>query len=257
MRTVAYPSDLTIEQWKLIKPMLPKTRVGKPHVVNLKFIFNAILYLLHTGCQWRYLPKSFPNWNTVYYYFSKWCETGFWEMACRKLHKSVRVLCGKNCLPTCALIDSQSVRASNGESRAYDGFKKVRGRKRNIMTDTLGIVIGCKVHAANLPEAKTGKEILDKLPVAIKNNLQKIIADKGYRGALTDYAEYYHGKQVLITDKSLIGTNLKPLRWIVERTFAWFNNYRRMSRDYERKVVNSESMIYLCMLHLLLRRLAG
>jgi putative transposase len=149
------------------------------------------------------------------------------------------------------------VRAARGEERAFDGFKKVMGRKRNILVDTLGIILACNVHAADQQEGITGKEILDELPKPLHDNLKKIVADNAYRRGFLEYAEVYHQIEVQINDQRVTGTNMKPWRWIVERTFAWLNHYRRMSRDYEQKVKNSESMLYISMLPILLHRITA
>ena len=255
MRTVSYPSDLTREEWEIIKPLLPWQRMGTPHKVDYRRVLNAILYLHHTGCPWRYLPKNYPRWATVYYYFSHWSKNGTWEKICHELHQGVRHKNLKSPLPHVGIIDSQSVRAARGEERAYDGFKKVIGRKRNILVDALGIIFGCKVHAANQQAQITGKKMLDDLPKPYEETLEKVIGDKAYQRAFLEHAEIYHGIKVQINDQKKTGTNMKPLRWVVERTFAWLNHYRRMSRDYECNARNSEAMLYISMLPILLHRI--
>lgn len=257
MRTTLYPSDLTDQQWELIKPLLPKTRHGRPRKVSLRRVINALLYLHHTGCQWAYLPKTYPRPGHVFYYFARWSKTRVWEKICHSLHSLLRVVSQRNPCPRLAIVDAQSVRSPRGEERAFDGFKRVMGRKRNILVDALGIIIGCKVHRADHQETMTAKNILDQLPIDIDQSLETIVADKGYRGALVQYAETYHGINVDIVDRKVEGTNMRRKRWIVERTFAWLNHYRRMSRDYEHKVRNSESMLYISMLPILLHRLAA
>lgn len=257
MRYQIYPSDLTNEQWQFIQPLLPFSRAGKPRQDSLRGVVNAIFYLHHTGCPWRYLPRSYPHWSRCYYYFSRWSRAGNWERICHALHALAREKIGRSSLPHLAIIDSQSVRAARGEERAFDGFKKVMGRKRNILVDALGIIFACKVHAADQQEQITGKKILDNLPKAYEENLEKIIADRAYQRAFLEHAEVYHQIPVEISDQKLTGTKMKPFRWVVERTFAWLNHYRRMSRDYERKVRNSESMLYLSMLPILLRRITA
>ncbi len=258
MRFQVYPSDLTLEEWRVICAVLPAQKLGRPRHLSLRCILNAIFYLHHAGCPWRYLPKTYPKWQSVYYYFAKWSKEGAWEKICHALHGQFRILSRRSPFPHLGIMDAQSVRAAKGEERAYDGFKKVIGRKRNILVDALGIIIGCKVHAANRQENITGKKILDQLPEPFEKNLEKIIADKGYRKALAEYAYHYHHKiEVEVIDRKRSGTNMKPMRWIVERTFAWLNHYRRMSRDYAQKVRNSESMLYISMLPILLHRIAA
>lgn len=257
MLLVVYPSDLTDQQWECIKDLLPRATRGRPRTVSLRSVVNAILYLHHGGCPWRYLPKTYPKWKTVYGYFSRWSKQDFWKTLCRTLHECVRAWSGRSAKPHLVIIDSQSVRAPKGDERGYDGFKKVRGRKRNILVDALGILVSCKVTAANAADTKSGKELLDTLPQAILENVETILADKSYRGAMVDYAEYYYQKKVVIAQGGKNGSNLKPMRWRVERTFAWLNHYRRMSRDYENRVRNSESMLYISMLPILLHRLTA
>lgn len=258
MRFQIYPSDLSRLQWQLIQPLLPSSRAGRPRQDSLRGVVNAIFYLHHTGCPWRYLPKSFPHWSRCYYYFSRWSRSGAWERICHALHTMARERIGRNRYPHVGIIDAQSVRAARGEERAFDGFKKVMGRKRNILVDALGIIIGCKVHAADQQEQITGKELLDKLPAAYEKTLQKIIADKAYQRAFLEHADiYHHGIFVQINDQRKTGTNMKPLRWVVERTFSWLNHYRRMARDYELKVQNSQAMLYLSMLPILLHRITA
>lgn len=258
MRLTTYPSDLSSREWQLIRSLLPHTGLGRPRGINLRGILNAVFYLHHTGCPWRYLPKGYPKWQTVYYYFSRWSRSGCWENICHELHVQLRTRSSRSPFPHLGIIDAQSIRAARGEERAYDGFKKVIGRKRNILVDALGIIIGCQVHAANKQENITGKKVLDQLPEAFEKNLEKIIADRGYRQALGEYAfHYHHGIKVETIDRKVTGTNMKPMRWIVERTFAWLNHYRRMSRDYEQKIRHSESMLYISMLPILLHRITA
>lgn len=257
MRFKIYPSDLTLREWQVIQPLLPRQKYGKPRSIPFRLVLNAIFYLHHTGCPWRYLPKSYPHWQSVYYYFSKWSESGVWEKVCHALHEKLRIGNQKSPLPHLGIIDSQSVRAAKGEERAFDGYKRVLGRKRNIIVDTLGIIVGCVVHAADLQESTTGKKILDKLPENLEKILKKIIGDKAYKRGFLEYAEVYHEIEVQVNDQRVTGTNMKPWRWIVERTFAWLNHYRRMARDYEVKVRNSESMLYISMLPIMLHRIAA
>lgn len=202
------------------------------------------------------MPDHFPSWKTVYYHFSKWAKDGVWEKVEHLLHKKMRAQENRSELPHLGILDAQSMRAARGEERNFDGFKKVMGRKRNILVDAFGIILGCKVHAADRQETLTAKKIFDHLPEEYAKNLEKVVADQGYRGALLQYAETYFGIEVLITSQRLHGTNMKFKRWIVERTFAWLNHFRRMSRDYEKKVLHSEAMLYISMYPILLERIA-
>jgi putative transposase len=260
-----YPSDLTDQQWELISNFLPAARSGgRPRTTNIRLIVNAVLYITRAGCAWRYLPKDYPPWKTVYDYFSKWKWSGVW----RKIHMNLaiqsRVAEGRSETPSTLIIDAQSAKAQYGEERGYDGFKKVRGRKREILVDTRGIIWGANVHAANIVEAKGGvKAVESYLPATPP---KRILGDSGYRAPFDGnvysiwrfWPEIIKGSKKL--DKKTQGwtvtkSNLKPTRWIVERSFAWLNNYRRLSRDYEKTVSNSEVFLYISQIPILLNRL--
>lgn len=275
LQRTEYPSNLTEQQWELIKNILPKPRQGgRPRTIDVRQVMNAILYLNRSGCAWRYLPKDFPKWQTVYDYFSRWRTSGVWEKICAHLAKLVRWQQGREESPSVVIIDSQSAKAQYGESRGYDGFKKVRGRKRHILVDTLGIIHGVKVSAANLGDSGEGIDVVLKKQSFLKvRGLQAIYADGGYREKFEDQIfrtfktrpTIVKGKVTIIPSsnpkhkgskrKVITSSNLAPKRWIVERTFAWFNHYRRLARDFERKTSNSESMVYLAMSQILLKKL--
>jgi putative transposase len=237
-------------------------------------VINAIFYLNRSGCAWRYLPKGFPKWRTVYEYFKTWSELGLWEELCARLARQARVKAGRTETPSVVIVDSQSSKAHFGEERGYDGYKKVRGRKRHIMVDTLGILHGVKVSAANVGDSRDGAEvIIRKKNLLNEKGLAAVYADGGYRSPF-DLEIFRHFKTwptivkgAVTTIKSprakdqgskrkvITGSNLAPQRWVVERTIAWFNHYRRLARDFERKTSISEGMIYLAMTQMLLKRL--
>lgn len=251
----AFPSDLTHKQWKLIEPLLPKARPGgRPRTTNLRIIVNAVLYLNRTGCQWRYLPPQFPPWQTVYDYYSKWLKQGVWLQIYFSLYFHVRVKEERNVYPSLAIVDAQSVRAHFGEGRARDHFKKVTGRKRTILVDTLGFLLCCHVHKANDQDWNGFEVLFEKLPGPFKNSLQKIIGDGGYRYCVREKIESC-GIELEVLNYKKTGVSLKPKRWIVERSFAWLNHYRRHSRDYEKSCASSEAALYISQIQLLLRRL--
>lgn len=254
-----YPSDLTDQQWDLIKDLIPRARTGgRPRTTRVRDVINGIFYLNRTGCPWRYLPKEFPPWQTLYDYFSQWVKSGIWKAISHALSYKARELAGKTLTPRMAIIDAQSVKAHFGEKRGFDGHKRVQGRKRNIIVDTLGLIWACEVHAAVDQDRHGGVSALKKIPKENLKTLEVMLADGGYKKGPFDVVVLYnYGLQLdAKTAKDCGGSSLKPKRWIVERTFAWFNHYRRLSRDYERKTSGSESMIYLAMTQLLLRRLA-
>jgi putative transposase len=270
-----YPSDLTEQQWEIIKDLLPKPRRGgRPRTTDVREVINAIFYLNRSGCAWRYLPREFPKWQTVYDYFSRWKAQGLWENICAHLAKLARVKIGREETPSVVIIDSQSAKAHFGEHRGYDGFKKVRGRKRHILVDTLGILHGVKVGPANLADDKPGMDVIwKKQELLEKRGLKAVYADGGYRtwfecqvfGTFKTWPTIIKGKKVKQAHPNptwkgskvnvITHQNLTPKRWIVERTIAWFNHYRRLTRDYERKTCNSETMLYLAMTQILLRKL--
>lgn len=253
-----YPSDLTEQQWETIKEMIPPARVGgRPRTVDVRRIIDAIFYLNRTGCAWRYLPSEFPPWQTVYDYFSKWSKNGIWRSISHALSCTVREKENRSPYPHLGIIDAQSVRSHFGESRGWDGFKKVRGRKRSIIVDSLGLIWSCEVHAAVDQDRHGGVAALRKLPSECLQSLETILGDGAYNRAPFDVVvKFNYGLNLEAkTPKEMGGSNLKPKRWVVERTFAWFNHFRRLSRDYERISTRSESMIYLSMTQILLRRL--
>lgn len=270
-----YPSDLTEPEWELIKDFLPAPRRGgRPRKINLRSVLSAIFYLNRCGCSWRHLPHDFPNWRTVYEYFRRWEITGVWEQILAALAREARVLAGRDPLPSAYIIDSQSTRAHFGQERGWDGYKKVRGRKRHILVDILGTIIATKVTAADQADQKPGVEMILKKENFIKQRgMSAIFADGGYRAyfeaqifalfriwptilkAKKDKVKSddpaYKGAKVNVVTNS----NLGPKRWIVERTFAWLNHYRRLARDYEKLITHSEAMIQVAMIQILLKRL--
>lgn len=251
-----YPSDLTEAQWECIQDFIPKARTGgRPRTTDMRSVVNAVFYLNQSGCAWRYLPKEYPPWKTVYDYFVNWKRQGVWRKIHESLAKKTRISAGKAETPSTLIIDSQSVRAAQGESRGWDGFKKVRGRKRHIAVDTLGIFWGLKVHAAPIKDARGASEVLKTYP---KDTLlpKRVLGDAAYGKTPFDVWLFYNWGYWPQTSKpARIESNLKPTRWIVERSFAWLNGYRRHSRDYERKTDTSEALLYISQTQLLLKRI--
>lgn len=266
---------MTNQQWECIKHFIPAARHGgRKRTTDVRKVLDAVFYLNRTGCGWRYLPKEFPPWPTVYDYFSRWRAAGVLERVREQLSRHARRLAGKSEVPSVIIIDSQSAKAHFGETRGYDGFKKVRGRKRHIIVDTLGIIQGVRVTAANVGDVSEGVELLKARKLFLdQRGVQAIYADGGYRHKFeTAMIETFQTKPVIIQGKTklvtstkpnarhakrekVLRTNLKPTRWIVERTFAWFNHYRRLARDFERTTAASEAMINLAMTQILLRKI--
>ena len=251
----SYPTDLTDEQWDHLSPYLPhKTGRGRRLKWELRVIINAILYVNYTGCQWRMLPHDFPPWQTVYYHFRKWQQDDTWFLVHQAIHQDARMHAGKEPEPTGAIIDSQSVKTSElAQSRGVDGHKKVKGRKRHLVVDTLGFLLCVTVHDANLADGKEALEVLGTVFFWFVT-IQKVWADAAYRGELEDWLWYQH-QCVLEIAPTLKGQGFQvvPKRWIVERTFSWLGWYRRLTIDYERYAKTAETMVYIAMIRLMLK----
>jgi len=261
-KNVGYPSDLTDEQWTIIEALDINKHwgPGRPMRLDLRLVMNAILYVLRTGCQWRYLPKEYPNYNSVYYHFRKWSWDGTWEAINTALREQVRQAAGRDAQPSLAIIDSQSVKTTEvGGEHGFDGAKKVNGRKRHILVDTMGNLLKVLAHAANIGERAGAQQLLLSMPEALWTRLEKILADGGYEGA--DFQNWVEDTFNVEFEISLRPTGQKgfvvmPIRWVVERTLAWLGRYRRLSKDYERLTDLSEGMVYLASISRLLKRLA-
>jgi putative transposase len=253
-----YPSDVTDEQWQVLRKLLPKrARLGRPPI-DRRRIVNAVLYLNRTGCQWRMLPRDFPKWKTVYTIFRRWRLDGVWQRMNEALVRLVRKAAGKKPTPSAAILDSQSIRtAEGGECRGYDGGKKITGRKRHLAVDTLGLIWAVVVHGADWRDYEGGHFVLAKLRNL--GRLRVVFADSIYgRCGLPEWVSETFGwvLQTVLRPVRASGFVVLPKRWIVERTFAWISRCRRHSKDYERTVESSEAMIYITMIGLMSRRLA-
>jgi putative transposase len=282
-----YLTDLSDAEWSCLGFLLPPPKTGgRPKSHSPRAILDAIFYVLRSGCSWRLLPRDFPPWKTVYHYFRQWRLDGTFERLNAALRERLRIKSGRNAQPSAAIVDSQSAKTTGvgGEARGYDGGKKIRGRKRHLLVDTEGFVLKAKVHSAKIPDQDGLRLLLESAGTAV-SELKHLWLDAGYEGRGKRWAEEILGLSVEVVRKPpkptpekvariwaqelakegekidwqrlmpLRGFRVLPRRWVVERTFSWLGQNRRMSKDYERLCASAEAFVYVAMIRLMVRRL--